>query len=69
MSVDGRAVAAHVAAAAEVVGLRIAPGHAPGVARFMALAAEMAAVVEAAPLNPDDEPTAAFRLPDPEPGR
>lgn len=38
---------------AALVGLTITPEQRPGVARFLALAADMAALVEAAPVDPD----------------
>jgi hypothetical protein len=64
------AIAAHVAAAAKVVGLEIADDHLPGVESFVALAAGMAATLEAVPLDPDDDALApVFRLPAPEPPR
>lgn len=51
---------AYVGAAAQAVGLPIDPAHRPGVVAYFALAAEMAALVMAAPLGTDDEPAEAF---------
>lgn len=52
-------------AAAEALGLSIAPEWRPGVAGFLAIAAGMAATVEAAPLDEDElSPAPVFRLPD-----
>jgi hypothetical protein len=42
---------AYIDAASAATGLAIAEAHRPGVARFLALAAEMAAVLEAVPLD------------------
>lgn len=59
-------LAAYCDAASAVVDLQIAPEHRPGVLRFLALAAEMAATLEAVP--PDGchaDLAPVFRLPDP----
>ncbi len=55
-------------ALAAQVGLTLTPGQRPGVARFLGIAREMAAVVAAVPLDEtllDLAPV--YRLPDPEP--
>ena len=51
---------AYVDAAAAVLGLPLDPGHRPGVLRFFALAAEMAALVEAVPLDAHAESAVVF---------
>jgi hypothetical protein len=48
-------------AAAAAVGLKIAAEHRPGVERYYALAAQMAALLEGVPLTPADEPGNVFR--------
>ncbi|SEB26080.1 AtzG-like protein [Variovorax sp. YR216] len=50
----------YVDAAAAALGLRLRPNHRAGVVRYFALAAEFAAVVEAVPLEPHDEPAVNF---------
>jgi hypothetical protein len=50
----------YVDAAAAVIGLPLGPEHRPGVLRFFALAAEMAAVLEAVPLGAHAEPAVTF---------
>jgi hypothetical protein len=50
----------HVDATAALLGLPLAPEHRPGVLGFFALAASMAAVVEAVPLAPHDESAMRF---------
>lgn len=50
-----------VEAAAAALELRIAKEHLPGVVRYFGLAAEMAALVNAEPLTPEDESGAVFR--------
>ena len=50
----------HVDAAAAAVGLTLNPDHRPGVLRYMAIAAEMAALVDAEPLTPHDDPAVVF---------
>ena len=45
----------YVDAAAAALGLNLRPDHRPGVLRFFALAADMAAVVDAVPLAPHAE--------------
>jgi hypothetical protein len=47
-------------ATAAALGLPLAPEHRPGVLRYFGLAAEMAALVEAVPLTPADEPAVNF---------
>ena len=51
---------AYVDAAAAALDLPLRPDHRPGVLRFFALAAEMAAVVEAVPLSAHAEPAVTF---------
>lgn len=53
-------IAAYVDAAAAMLGLPIAPAHRPGVLRYFALAARMAAVIDAVPLSPNDDPAPTF---------
>lgn len=53
-------VEAYVDAAAAVLALPVAAEHRPGVLRYFGLAAEMAALVEAVPLAPHDEPAVHF---------
>lgn len=53
-------IAACVDANAAALGLDIAPGHRPGVLRYFALASEMAGLVQAWPLSPQDEPAPVF---------
>ncbi|MGJ7511843.1 DUF4089 domain-containing protein [Variovorax sp. GT1P44] len=50
----------YVDATSAALGLRLRPDHRPGVVRFFALAAEFAALVEAVPLDPHDEPAVNF---------
>ena len=57
-----------VNANAAALDLRIAIEHRPGVLRYMALAAEMAALVQGLPLGPDDESGAVFTPVSPEVG-
>ena len=57
---DAARIEAYVDAAAAVLGLPLAPEHRPGVLRYFALAAEMAALVDGLPLAVQDEPAAAF---------
>jgi hypothetical protein len=45
---------AYIDAASAVMDLPVAEAHRPQVARFLALAAEMAAVIEAVPLDSDE---------------
>ena len=47
-------------ATAAALGLPLAPEHRPGVLHYFALAAQMAALVEAVPLAPADEPAVHF---------
>lgn len=56
-----------VTAAAALLELPLAAEHRPGVLRFFALAAEMAQVVSAVPLQPADESGAVFRPVEPGP--
>ena len=51
---------AYVDAAAAALDLELRADHRPGVLRFFALAAEMAAVVDAVPLGPHAESAVAF---------
>ncbi|RZL86667.1 MAG: DUF4089 domain-containing protein [Variovorax sp.] len=51
---------AYVDAAAAALGLKLRPDHRPGVLRYFALAAEMAALVEAVPLEPHAESAVVF---------
>ena len=51
---------AYVDAAAAALGLNLRPDHRPGVLRFFALAAEMAAVVDAVPLDAHAESAVSF---------
>ncbi|MCE4554736.1 DUF4089 domain-containing protein [Pelomonas cellulosilytica] len=53
-------IAAYVDATAAALGLPLQPAHRPGVLHYFALAAQMAALVEAHPLAPHDEPAPAF---------
>ena len=53
-------IEACVDAAAAALDLRLRPDHRAGVLRYFALAAEFAAVVEAVPLDPHDEPAVHF---------
>jgi len=58
---------AWIDSASAVVGLSIAEAYRPGVARFLELAAEMAAVLEAVDLDDSELALApVFLLPDPE---
>jgi hypothetical protein len=59
---------AYIDAASAVVGVGIDPAWRPGVARFLALAAEMAAVLEAVELDDAELAPAPVYLP-PEPPR
>ncbi len=52
--------ASYARAAAAAVGLPLSDAHLPGVAMNLALAARMAAVVEAMELAPDDEAAPVF---------
>jgi hypothetical protein len=47
-------------ATAAALSLPLAPEHRPGVLRYFALAAQMAALVESVPLTPADEPAVHF---------
>jgi hypothetical protein len=51
---------AYARQAAALVGLTLDPAHLPGVAMNIALAARMAALVEARPLAKADEPAPVF---------
>jgi len=53
-------IEAYVDAAAAALDLPLAPEHRPGVLRYFALAAEMAALVHGLPLSVHDEPAEAF---------
>ncbi|MFT6773314.1 MAG: hypothetical protein ACJA1L_001024 [Paracoccaceae bacterium] len=54
---------AYIDAASALVGLPIAPAHRPGVATFLAIAADMAALVNAAPLDEAEQQHAPTYLP------
>lgn len=59
---------AYLDAASAAADLPVAPEHRPGALRFLVLAAEMAAALEAVPLDESDLSLApVFRLPDPAP--
>ncbi|MCZ2497789.1 DUF4089 domain-containing protein [Xylophilus sp. Kf1] len=51
---------AYVDAGAALLGLPLAPAHRPGVLEFFALAAAMAAVVDAVALGPHDDSPMRF---------
>ena len=51
---------AYVDAAAAALDLNLRPDYRPGVLRFFTLAAEMAAVVDAVPLEPHAESAVSF---------
>lgn len=51
---------AYVDAGAAALGLNLRPDHRPGVLRFFALAVEMAAVVDAVPLESHAESAVSF---------
>lgn len=51
---------AYVDAAAAALDLHLRADHRPGVLRYFALAAEMAALVDAVPLPPHAEPAVVF---------
>ncbi|MDN3920067.1 DUF4089 domain-containing protein [Roseateles violae] len=50
----------YVDASAALLALPLAPEHRPGVLRYFALAAEMAALVNGLPLGVEDEPAECF---------
>jgi Protein of unknown function (DUF4089) len=52
---------AYVDAAAATLGIEIAAGHRAGVLQYFALAANMAALVQGLPLEPQDESGNVFR--------
>lgn len=59
----------YVDAAAELLDLPIEAEWRPGVARFLGLAAEMAAILDGVALDEDElAPAPVFRLPEPEAG-
>jgi len=60
---------AYVDAAAAALDLKLRPDHRPGVLRFFALAAEMAAVVEGVPLDAHAESAVTFTPVDPRQAR
>lgn len=60
---------AHIDAASALVGLTIAEAHRPGVARFLALAAEMAATLETVDLGDTLDLAPVFTPPPGEEGR
>jgi hypothetical protein len=51
---------AHARATAAAIGLALDPAHLPGVVMNLRLAARMAAMIEAMPLTPADEPAPVF---------
>lgn len=53
-------VEAYVSAASAALDLPLSPAHRPGVVRYVALAAEFAAIVDAVPLDPCMEPAVHF---------
>ncbi|WP_431274434.1 DUF4089 domain-containing protein [Variovorax ureilyticus] len=53
-------IEAYVDATSAALGLRLRPDHRAGVVRYVALAAEFAAVVDAVPLAPHHESAVAF---------
>ncbi|KQP12499.1 DUF4089 domain-containing protein [Pseudorhodoferax sp. Leaf267] len=53
-------VDAYVSAASAALNLPLSPAHRPGVVRYLALAAEFAAIVEAVPLGPHVESAVHF---------
>jgi hypothetical protein len=57
---DPQAYGPYVDAAAAALGLPLSPEHRPGVLRYFALAAEMAALLDGLPLAVHDEPAEAF---------
>jgi len=52
--------AAYAPQAASMIGLTLAPAHTPGVIANLALAARMAALIEAMPIRPEDEAAPVF---------
>ena len=60
MPMDLDAIERHVDATAALLGLPLAPEHRPGVLRYFALAADMAAEVNALPLTVHDESGSHF---------
>ena len=57
---DDSTIAAHVDAAAALLGLPLAPEHRPGVLMYFALAAAMAEQVNGLPLSEHDESGSQF---------
>ena len=53
-------IEAYVDAAATALQLPLRPEHRPGVLHYFALAAGMAALIDAHPLAPSDDPAEAF---------
>jgi hypothetical protein len=53
-------IEAYVDASSAALGLKLRSDHRPGVLRYVALAAEFAALVEAVPLSERDEPALSF---------
>lgn len=53
-------IEAYVNAAARALALPIAPGHRAGVLGYFSLAASLAAIVEAQPVDLHEEPAAVF---------
>ena len=57
---DRERIEAYVDAAAAALDLPLAPAHRPGVLAYFALAAAMAELIDAHPLQLDDEPAPVF---------
>jgi len=53
-------IEAYVDASSAALALKLRSDHRPGVLRYVALAAEFAALVEAVPLSERDEPALSF---------
>jgi hypothetical protein len=60
MTLTPAQIEALVRANADALGLRLTPEQMPGVLRYVTLAADMAALVEALPLGRDDEAATVF---------
>lgn len=57
---DAKTIEKHVDATAALIGLPIADEHREGVLRYFGIAAGLAALVMAQPLQTEDEPAALF---------
>lgn len=67
MQVNQKYMDAYIDASANILNIRIAPEHRPGVKQFLLLAQDMAKTLDSAPLDETDSALApVFRLPDPE---